>query len=135
MELWAPMILINGVITTINGLISGFPLGFKPLYISEVVGSYLQLLRASLLVRHISHRVVVTPRRQRSIEVAVHPTVANLAEEVGMINPLGQPPVGGGKCLKLLLGDGFKYFLFHPCLGKIPTSTSIFFKGVGSTTN
>ena len=27
-KLWAPMILINGVITTINGLISGFPLGF-----------------------------------------------------------------------------------------------------------
>ena len=46
------------------------------------MGSYLQLLRASLLVRHISHRVVVTPRRQRSIKVAVHPTVANLAEEV-----------------------------------------------------
>ena len=35
-----------------------------------------------------------------------------------------------------LLGGGFKYFLFSPRkLGKIPILTSIFFKGVGSTTD
>ena len=33
------------------------------------------------------------------------------------------------------LGGGFKYFYFHPYLGKWSNLTSIFFKWVGSTTN
>ena len=31
------------------------------------------------------------------------------------------------------LGGGFKYFFFHPYLGKIPILTSIFFNGVETT--
>ena len=32
-----------------------------------------------------------------------------------------------------ILGGGFKYFYFHPYLGKIPILTSIFFKWVETT--
>ena len=33
------------------------------------------------------------------------------------------------------LGGDFMFFYVHPCLGKIPILTSIFFRWVGSTTN
>ena len=41
----------------------------------------------------------------------------------------GAERFGGSKGSKGSLGGGFKYFYFHPYLGKIPILTNIFERG------